>query len=112
MSMKIFLDDERKPNHIYGAGADNEWVVVKTVEALCNLISNNKDSVTHVSLDNDLGVGQEEGHIALRWMIENNIWPSEELYAHTANIYWRIRMEDDIKHYYYNEYKLLRKEDK
>ena len=97
--MKVFLDDVRFPSEVYGERADEEWTVVSTVDEVYDLLRTGK--VTHLSLDNDLGTGQEEGHKVLPWMMQNDLWPSEELYVHSANPYWRGLMETDIRRYFY-----------
>jgi hypothetical protein len=101
--LKVFLDDERTPSQIYGDGADNEWVTVSTVEEVFKLLKTG--CVTHLSLDNDLGLDNGEGHTVIAWMIEHNHWPTEELFAHSSNPYWRKCMEEDIKRYYYGRVK-------
>lgn len=97
--IKVFLDDTRIPSEIYGDKADDEWVLVATVEEVIDALKN--DNVSHLSLDNDLGIGNKEGHILIPWMMDNNVWPTEEVYVHSANPYWASRMKEDIKRYYY-----------
>ena len=70
--MKLWLDDLRDPNNHIGG----DWVWVKTVEEVVALLQTNK--VTHLSLDNDLGPNQLEGHVIVEWMINNDIWTTEE----------------------------------
>lgn len=98
--MKVFLDDERTPNQIYGDGANDDWVLVATVEEVFELLK--AGGVTHLSLDNDLGIGFKEGHTIVPWMIEHNCWPTEEVFIHTANLYWAPRMLMDVNRYFYN----------
>ena len=83
--IKVFLDDERIPSQIYGDGADDEWVLVSTVDEVKELLQN--DSVSHLSLDNDLGLGIPEGHTLIPWMMDTGHWPTNELYVHSANPY-------------------------
>jgi len=97
--IKVFLDDQRIPSNIYGDGANDEWILVATVEEVCGLLK--QGNVSHLSLDNDLGLNHKEGHTVIYWMMDNDCWPSEELYAHSANPYWRANMESDIRRYYY-----------
>ena len=97
--LKVFLDDERIPSDIYGDGADEEWTVVATVNEVFELLKSN--NVSHLSLDNDLGLNNKEGHTVIPWMMEHSYWPSDELFVHSANPYWRKCMEQDIKRYFY-----------
>lgn len=62
--MKIFLDDVREPkeclsymhtrigklNPIY----DTEWIIVRNYKDFCDLVSKNKEIITHISFDHDL----------------------------------------------------------
>lgn len=97
--LKIFLDDERIPSQIYGDGADDEWTLVSTIEEVKELLKN--EVVSHLSLDNDLGLGVREGHVLIPWMMEHMRWPTEEMFVHSANPYWNELMNEDIKRYYY-----------
>lgn len=97
--MKIFLDDTRIPSDIYGEGADEEWFLTCSPETVKECLL--ECEVTHLSLDNDLGHGVAEGHTLIVWMAEHNLWPSQELYVHSANPYWRKNMETDIQKLYY-----------
>lgn len=98
--MKVFLDDERMPSQVYGDGADDEWVIVRHPDEVKRLLKN--EHVSHLSLDNDLGDGIPEGHTVVRWMIENNIWPTDECWVHSQNWIRRPNMIADIKRYFYN----------
>lgn len=97
--MKVFLDDIRQPEQIFGDGANEEWVVVKTIEEVMGLLK--QGNITHLSLDNDLGMLYREGHELIPWMAENDCWPSEEVYVHTANPVWEARMLQDIDRLFY-----------
>lgn len=99
MPLKVFLDDERIPSQIYGDGADKEWTLVSTIEEVQSLLLNG--SVSHLSLDNDLGIDVKEGHLLLPWMMEHMKWPTEYLAVHSANPYWSKFMKEDIDRYYY-----------
>jgi len=105
--LKVFLDDVRIPSQIYGASADDEWVLVNTIDEVKELLSNNV--VSHLSLDNDLGENLEEGHVLIPWMMNNMLWPTEELFVHSANPYWSNLMNEDIKRYFYGCVKPQRK---
>jgi len=84
MSINIWLDDIRDP-------ISNGWFIVKTVKECKKVLL--KHSVRLMSLDHDLGEGQETGYDLLCWMEKNNIWPSEEVLIHTMNPVGRLRME-------------------
>lgn len=101
--MKVFLDDDRVPSQVYGEGADDYWVVVRTTAEVKELLQ--KESVTHLSLDNDLGEGVPEGHTVVTWMIEHDIWPTEECLVHSQNWIRRPNMVADIQRYFYNRKK-------
>lgn len=52
--MKVFLDDIRpKP--------DNTWILVRTYQGAADIITNNYNEITDISLDHDLG-GEYDGH--------------------------------------------------
>ena len=97
--MKLFLDDIRIPSEMYGDDADTDWFVTSSVEMVKQSLLDG--IVTHLSLDNDLGPDEPEGHTIVTWMIFNNIWPSEEIYVHSANIVRSKQMREDINRYYY-----------
>ena len=82
--IKVFLDDMRIPSDVYGDNADTEWTLVFNVEEVKELLK--KGNVSHLSLDNDLGLDEPEGHTIVKWMIDNNIWPTEEIYVHSMNV--------------------------
>jgi hypothetical protein len=100
--IKVFLDDMLLPNQIYHTSND-EWVVVKTVDEVKELLK--AGGVSHLSLDNDLGPDQQEGYTIVNWMIENSIWPTEEVYIHSHNVVRKKYMIDSVKRYYYDGYK-------
>jgi len=98
--IKIFLDDTRIPSDIYGDNADSEWMLTCDPETVKECLL--EGGVTHLSLNNDLGPDYAEGHTLIPWMMENNVWPTEELWVHSANLYWSSLMQQDIKRYYYS----------
>lgn len=97
--IKVFLDDMRIPSDVYGDNADTEWTLVFNVEEVKELLK--KGNVSHLSLDNDLGLDEPEGHTIVKWMIDNNIWPTEEIYVHSMNVVRATQMRADINRYYY-----------
>lgn len=77
--MKIYLDDER----ITPEG----WVRAYTVEEVIEHLKTRQ--VTHLSLDNDLGDGLQEGYKVLDFMeeeVHNDMtFPIPEISVHSAN---------------------------
>jgi hypothetical protein len=77
--MKIYMDDERKTPE----GWARTYTVPETIQAL------ETRAVTHLSLDNDLGENQPEGHKVLDWLEEtiyNDVtFPMPEVSIHSAN---------------------------
>jgi hypothetical protein len=51
--MKIYLDDIRNPK-------SEGWTIVRTAKECIELIKSNKDTITEISIDNDLGEGDYE----------------------------------------------------
>jgi hypothetical protein len=60
--MKLWLDDVRP--------APEGWIWVKTVECAVMELCREGQTVTHISLDNDLGEGQAEGYLVMNWLEE------------------------------------------
>jgi len=77
--MRIYLDDERETPE----GWMRTFTVPETIHAL------ETRQVTHLSLDNDLGEDQPEGHKVLDWLEEtvynNKDFPMPKIYVHSAN---------------------------
>lgn len=77
--MKVFLDDERP--------TPPGWARVYTVEDAISILK--CGMVTHLSLDNDLGVGQQEGYKVVDWIEEqcvvHSFKPPEIIEVHSAN---------------------------
>ena len=97
--MRVFLDDCRTPSMIYGE-SEGCWLVVRTVEHVIELLKTG--TVTHLSLDNDLGEGALEGYHVVRWFIENDTWPTEHVWVHSSNVYRAKEMREDIRRYFYD----------
>ncbi len=98
--MRVWLDDLRDPTlpHIqsgYGSEGDEVWV--KTVPEALALLQTGQ--VRWISLDNDLGEGQEEGY-AVACFIEESAWSGAlaelEVYAHSDNSVANPRMRAAI----------------
>jgi hypothetical protein len=77
--MKLYMDDLRP--------TPDGWERTYTTEETKALLE--KRIVTHLSLDNDLGEGQEEGYKVLDWL-EETVWndptfPLPEVTIHSSN---------------------------
>jgi hypothetical protein len=87
--MRIWLDDLRDPTDPviqskYGATGSEVWVK-SAEEALVHLRAG---GVLSISLDNDLGDGQPEGHTVASWIEEqafHNLLSPLEVYVHSDN---------------------------
>lgn len=89
--MKVWLDDERDPSQFTG---ESDWVWVKTVKACWELILGGE--VTDLSLDNDLGMWEVEGHVIADRIEEKQAtenWdPPRAIRVHSMNPVARKRM--------------------
>lgn len=85
-NMRIFLDDERLP-----PAHEPDWLVVRSVPALLEMVSAHSAEITEISFDNDL---QEEleGRHAVGRIVGDALNPAmrlpqlERLTVHSANI--------------------------
>lgn len=75
--MKIWLDDLRSP-------PDHSWHWCTTVDCAKGLMLH--FTISEMSLDNDLGEGQEEGRRLVLWMAANDTWPEGRITIHSANV--------------------------
>ncbi len=92
----VYLDDLRVP--------PRGWVLTETPEETIEMLQTGK--VKKLSLDNDLGLGNDErgrerdGYSVLRWMEEevavNGFKPPSEITVHSGNSVARIRMQTVI----------------
>src|SRR5258706_11979821 len=77
--MKIYMDDARETP----IGWNRTYTVAETITTL------NTRTVTHLSLDNDLGEDQAEGYKVLDWLEEtvyNDMhFPMPEVHIHSSN---------------------------
>jgi hypothetical protein len=86
--MKVFLDDERT--------APTGWELARWPEEIIAYLQTG--TVTHLSLDHDLGDDERgTGYIVLLWIEEEvatkGFVPPEEITVHSANSSARIQME-------------------
>lgn len=79
--INVWLDDLRDPLEF--DKSDTEWIWAKTVPEAKELIE--LEDVKALSLDNDLGDGEEEGRRLVLWMAEFEIWPKGPISVHSAN---------------------------
>lgn len=91
--MKIFLDDVRP--------TPKDFIRTKTVQTTIRLLFWNNGKVEVLSLDNDLGVGFEEGRHVARWVEEQaflgNLLPIPKLVCHSDNTVAKDDMEKAFK---------------
>lgn len=77
--MKIYMDDARETP----LGWHRTYTVAETIAAL------RTRTVTHLSLDNDLGEGQPEGYKVIDWLEEtiynDSSFPMPETTVHSSN---------------------------
>lgn len=77
--MKIYMDDARETPE----GWTRTYTVEETIAALLT------QKVTHLSLDNDLGEGLQEGYKVLDWLEEtvhgDMHFPMPEVHIHSSN---------------------------
>lgn len=90
--MKIFLDDIRNSDL-------RDWVVVRRVDYVKTLLQHGL--VSHLSLDHDLGDNEPTGYDLCKWMAENDCWPTDEIYIHSANPVGQQNMKAIVDRYFY-----------
>ena len=77
--MKVYMDDERE--------TPEGWVRTYDVETTIQCLKTRE--VTDLSLDNDLGEGQEEGYKVVDWLEEtvyfDDTFPMPTVTVHSAN---------------------------
>lgn len=77
--MKVYMDDER----VTPEGWHRTYTVEETIKSL------ETRTVTHLSLDNDLGEGNEEGYKVVDWLEEtiyfDVTFPMPVITVHSAN---------------------------
>jgi hypothetical protein len=91
--MKIYLDDKRV--------TPDGWERVYTVPHLKEVYTSNRNTVTHISLDNDLGSHTPEGYTFMDWLEEemyhNPHLPLPEITVHSSNSPRKAYMEQAYK---------------
>jgi hypothetical protein len=79
--VRMFVDDIRNPGLDLGEEFYT-WIVVRTVAAAIDMLKT--CDVVECSLDHDLG-GRQTGYDIVCWMEENDVWPRDGVYCHSAN---------------------------
>ena len=84
--MRLFLDDVRTP--------PPGWYLIGTATEMIQLLSSG--GITEISLDNDLGLSDQEGYDVIRWL-EEQVYTDEDFVCpkikiHTANPVARQKM--------------------
>ncbi len=96
--MNVFMDDVRPGPTSYDADDFwQNWVVVRSVRNTKKLLE--WGQVNDLSLDHDMGPGQETGYDLVKWMAENNIWPNGKISVHSANPVGAENMRATIDRY-------------
>jgi len=83
--IRLYVDDIRNP--VFSGLRD--WVVAKTSAEAIEILKT--QNVIECSLDHDLG-GDDTGYIVACWMEENNVWPKDGTFCHSANPIGRHRI--------------------
>jgi len=90
--MKIWLDDCRE-------APDNTWFIARTIEVVKEQLELRR--VTHLSLDNDLGMCEREGYSLVTWMVETGLWPQRECLVHSQNsVALSLSMREEIAQHF------------
>lgn len=86
--MKLFLDDLRYE--------PEGWELVNTVPELEKVFLENKDLVTHISLDNSLGWNTPQGKTFVDHLI-NNQWYVPNLWIHSSDFMAVDYMQEQLE---------------
>lgn len=91
MEFKVYMDDARDTPE----GWHRTYSVAETIELL------RTRTVTHLSLDNDLGENQTEGYKVLDWLEEtvyyDSTFPMPEVTVHSSNLSRVAYMHNALK---------------
>jgi hypothetical protein len=77
--MRLWIDDLRP--------APDGWLVARSSSeaiAVLGQFKDHPDALNEVSFDHDLG-GDDTSRRVMTWMVENDVWPTEMVFVHTAN---------------------------
>lgn len=90
--MKIFVDDERHPEH--WSDYDDSWTVVRNFEQFQDVVykcSSTDIDIEIISFDHDLGKDMPTGYDYAKWLTEQYI-VIPEVWAHTMNTPGKINI--------------------
>lgn len=94
MGTRIWIDDLRLP--------PEGWVWVKTSDAAIEVLAEFKHLGSEyevISFDHDLG-GDDTSRRIMMWMIENESFPTDEVFVHTANSVGRQYLVGTAQRYF------------
>jgi len=80
MGIRIWLDDLREPTY-------DGWTWIKdsaTAIEFLSALKENNSQYEIISFDHDLG-GDDTSRSVMNWIIENEFFPTHEVFIHTAN---------------------------
>jgi hypothetical protein len=91
--MKIWLDDVRQP--------PSGWIHIETVEELIPFFKKNRNKITHLSLDHDLGENIMSGYDFITWL-EKMVFTGKynsvpDIKVHSANPVGRKNIMQGLK---------------
>lgn len=92
---KLFLDDIREPEYLYGS---SDWVIARNIEEFKNIILD-KGAPNEVSFDHDLGIVNgkiEEASEALHWLMYSD-YIVPKIRIHSDNIAGSLNLESKAK---------------
>lgn len=81
MKINIYMDDIRNPPK--EEWEEYQWIPARKAEDVIYLLR--MGVVEHMSLDHDMGIGEITGYELLAWMEEHDVWPSGNIWVHSAN---------------------------
>lgn len=114
--INLFLDDCRFPHNV--GFKDEDWVIVRSAKECFDLLK--QGNVVDLSLDHDLGMeivnyptmviiggkymegynnNAPTGYDLCKRMVEQNVWPSGQIYIHSSNPVGRDNMKQLIDRY-------------
>ena len=105
--MNIFLDDEREPVN------SRDFLIVRSYNEFVNCILENRDDITFITFDHDLGDDSLSGYECVKWLVELDmdlkgaiLGPEFKWYVHSQNPVGAKAINDYLKSYM--EYKFRR----
>lgn len=95
-SVKMFLDDERKPNWVFRSGpdsVDSSWVVVRTFAEAVKWVEAN-GCPDRIAFDHDLGMGPN-GFDFARYLVDADMDEKIEIPEHFI---WSVHSANPVAH--------------